>query len=76
MIEEAPLNQEDNNILHDMLSDYRDWVEGNYLEKVPNEPFEVGWSGNPEELWTEAQLRIFKRFGATPYKVNRYTENS
>ena len=70
------ISQEDANVLHDILCDYRDWVEGNYLEHTPEAPFEMGWSGKPEELWTAAQLRIFERFGATPFLGNRYTENS
>ena len=72
---EPSLDQEENNILHNMLLDYRHWVEGCHIEgKIPGQ-LEVGNSGDPEDLWTAAQQRVFKRFNATPLTNYSIEEN-
>jgi len=72
---EPPLNQEEFEIACNMLLDYRHWVEGCHIEgKIPGQ-LEVGNSGDPEDLWTAAQQRVFKRFNATPLTNYSIEEN-
>ena len=56
------LNQEDNNILHDLLAAHRHLIEQLFLEgKIPGQ-MEMGSSGSFEALWTDGEERIFARF--------------
>ena len=56
------LNQEDNNILHDLLTAHRHLIEQLFLEgKIPGQ-MEMGSSGSFEALWTDGEERMFARF--------------
>ena len=60
--EENYLNQEDNNILHDLLSDLRHFKEKLFLEGNLPGQMEIGSSGSFEILWTEEEKNMFARF--------------
>jgi len=60
--EEGFLNQEENNILHDLLTAHRHLIEQLFLEGKLIGQMELGSSGSFESLWTDGEERMFTRF--------------
>ena len=61
---EPPLNQEDHNNLHEMLTEFRQLKEGlHHIGEIPGKLI-ITKSDEPDQLWTECELKMFTRFNA------------